>query len=561
MLMPSSINRLDEKTLKCHSIVTLVQWAARRAACGAVQSPRLWMLLAILASPTSLQAGDWPEWGGSGDGNLVSRETNLPSTFERGGERVAWSVRLGSHTYGNPTVADGKVFVGTNAKAIRHDARVTKNHKGAVLCLSEATGEVLWKLVVPERTHGFPVDSHFVHQNMGVCSSPAVDGDRVYVVTSAADIVCLDVNGLSDGNDGPFTEEGQYLAGHNKPPLEVTEKDADIIWQFDPIDEVGIMPHDAASCSVLIHGDYLYTGTSNGVGGMPGKTFFSKHAYVVRPKAPAMIVLDKMTGRLVARERSGISGRLYHGQWSSPSCGTVNGKTLVFFGGGDGFCYAFEAIDSAESKPVDMKLAWSYDCNPPEYRCRNGKPIDYYDGDRRKKDGHNENDETYVGPSQVIATPVFHEGRVYVAIGQDPAHGNGKGMLHCIDASQTGDITQSGSVWIYDKIQRTMATAAVANGAVYLPDVTGKIHCVNAETGQRRWLYDTGAETWGGVLVANDKLYMGNQRYFYVLADGPEPKLLSRIRLGQPAYSTPVAANGKLYVASERYLWAVANPD
>ena len=527
-------------------------------------------LVALLAYPMCGYSADWPQWGGTGNRNLVSGEKDLPDSFEPGSKssdgsgidpattkNVAWTARLGAHTYGNPTVSGGKVFVGTDGLTLRQDSRFTGDQPGVAKCFSEKTGELLWQLIVPKREHGLPIDSHFGHQKLGVCSSPTVDGDRVYLVTGTAEIVCLDTNGMADGNDGPFTDEGQYMAGFGNTPLEVTERDADIIWVFNPIDEVGVIPHDAASCSVLIHGDYLYTGTSNGVGGMQGTTFFSRHAYVVRPEAPAMIVLDKHTGRLVARERSGISRRLFHAQWSSPSCATVNGKTLIFFGGGDGFCYAFEAVDSAGPKTVDMKLVWSYDCNPPEFRYRDGELIGYYDGDKRNKDGHNRNDGTFLGPSQVIATPVFHQGRIYVAIGQDPAHGNGKGLLHCIDPSGTGNITKTGRIWTYDQIQRTMATVAVADGLVYLPDVTGVIHCLDSQTGQRRWVYDTEAETWGGVLVADGKLYLGNQRNFFILAAGDEPTLLSKIRLGAPAYSTPVAANGAVYVASQSYLWAV----
>ena len=52
----------------------------------------------------------------------------------------------------------------------------------------------------------------------------------------------------------------------------------------------------------------------------------------------------KTTGRLAARENIGLSSRLWHAQWSSPSLGEVNGKTLFFIGGGDGVCYAFETL-------------------------------------------------------------------------------------------------------------------------------------------------------------------------------------------------------------------------
>ena len=103
-----------------------------------------------------------------------------------------------------------------------------------------------------------------------------------------------------------------------------------------------------------------------------------------------------------------------------------------------------------------------------------------------------------------------------------------------------------------------MSTAAVHGGLVYVPDVAGKVHCVDAGTGECVWIHDTGAETWGSTLVADGRLYMGNKQHFVVLTAGREqPRLLSEIRLGAAVYSSPIAANGVLYVANGRSLWAV----
>lgn len=513
----------------------------------------------------SALAGDWPQWGGQSERNMVSSEAPLADAFTpgeknpRGGgidmattRNVKWVARLGSAAYGNPTVAGGRVFVGTDDLTVTDDPRFRRTKGGLVKCLDEATGKLLWQLVVPERGRLHKA-MHFSHQHLGVCSSPTVDGDRVYVVTCAGDIVCLDVQGQANGNDGPFRDEAQYMVGPDNPPIELKSTDADILWRFDPIDELGVHVHDAASCSVLIHGEVLYTGTSNGVD--------VSHEKLFAPEAPAFIALDKRTGRLAAREGDGLSARLFHAQWSSPSLARVGDKTLVLLGGGDGVCHAFEALDRVPDQPVDLKKVWSYDCNPPHYRLRDGKPIRYTAGDKRKKDSPNKNDGLYVGPSDIIATPVFHKGRVYVAIGQDPAHGRGKGLLHCIDATLEGDITQTGRVWTYDGLDRTMATATVADGLVYVPDIAGRMHCLDADTGRCYWVYETKAETWGGPLVADGKLFFGTQKEFFIMAAGKEPKVLSRVRLGSPVYSTPIAANGVLYAASQHYLWAVVHAE
>jgi len=520
-----------------------------------------WLGVAVAISWTGIApGGDWPQWGGTDCRNLVSDEKGLPDSFAPGEKKptggvdlattqnVKWVARLGSAAYGNPTVAAGRVYVGTDDLTVSEDPRFKRTRGGLVKCFDEASGRLLWQLVVPVRTD-LPKGIHFSQQHLGICSSPTVENDRAYVVTCDGAVVCLDVHGQANGNDGPFKDEGQYMAAPGKPPVPLAPQDADIIWKLDLVDELGVRPHDAASNSVLIHGDLLYLGTSNGVDG--------PHAKVVAPEAPAFIALDKRTGRLVARENERLSSRLYHAEWSSPSLGRVAGRTLVFLGGGDGVCYAFEALSKAAEKPVSLTKAWSYDCIPPYYKYRDGKPIPYYDGDKRRKDSPNKNDGRYVGPSQLIATPVFYRDRVYVALGQDPAHGRGKGMLHSIDATKTGDVTQSGCLWSYDGLDRTISTVAIADGLLYVTDVAGRLHCLDAETGKLQWVYETKAESWGGPLVADGKLYFGNQKEFFIMTAGREPKVLCRVRLGSPVYSTPIVAHGVVYVASQQYLWAI----
>ena len=493
---------------------------------------------------------------------MVSQEKGLPDSFTPGKrkrttgvdlattENVKWAARLGSENYSTPVVAGGRVYVGTNDDDIG-DPKYQSTEGGVLKCLDEATGKLVWKLVVPRTDRHENKKWLFDNMGLGICSTPAVDGDRVYVVTNRCEVVCLDVNGMANGNQG-FQDEGHYSVAFGAPPVTPGPTDADILWRFDMVSQLPSQPHDAANCSVLVEGDLVYVCTSNGVekGGIT----------VPYPKAPSLIALDKYTGRLAAADDEKIGTRLFHGQWSSPSAGKVSGRTLIFFGAGDGVCYAFQHVTSPLPEGcVPLQKVWSYDCDPPDFRSKDGKPIDYWSGDAREHKG-NTGDGTYAGPCEIIATPVFYRNRVYVAIGQDPRHGRGRGVLHCIDATRTGDITGTGKIWSYDKLDRSLSTVSIAGGLLYIADYAGKIHCLDAETGQCYWVHETKAEIWGSTLVADGKVYIGTQKSFITLAAGREKKLLGEVRVGSPIWASPIAANGVLYVTSQKYLWAVAKP-
>jgi outer membrane protein assembly factor BamB len=410
------------------------------------------------------------------------------------------------------------------------------------MCFDEKSGDFLWQLVVPKLPSGKVND----WENLGLLSSPTVEGDRIYLVTSRCEVICLDVNGQANGNDGPFKDEAQYVVGAGKPKAKIGPKDADIIWKYDMMDELGVFPHNASNCSVLIVDDLVYACTSNGQDWT--------HSNIPSPLSPSFVALDKKTGELRGEDDAHIGPRIFHGQWSSPSTGKVNGRQLVFFGGGDGYCYAFDAKPVKEGDANFLKTVWKYDCNPPNYKVQDGKPIKYPAAE---------------GPSEVNATPVFYNNRVYVATGQDPEHGEGVGILTCIDATKTGDITKTGKIWSYDRIHRSISTVSIDpnTGLLFVGDFSGFVHCLDSQTGKPYWVHDMKAHMWGSTMLADGKVYCGDEDGDLVaLAATKEKKILSAINvdgrevdgpnLGAPIYSTPVVANGVLYVASNYHLYA-----
>jgi len=153
---------------------------------------------------------------------------------------------------------------------------------------------------------------------------------------------------------------------------------------------------------------------------------------------------------------------------------------------------------------------------------------------------------------------VIWDSKVFVANGQDPENGEGRGRLHAIDATQRGDITASGLVWRTEEIRRSLSTVAIHDGLLYVADFSGFFRCLDVTTGEEVWMYDTFAAVWGSPLVADGKVYLGDEDGdVIVLRAGREMEELAEMNLGNAAYGAPVAANGVLYINSRNQLFAL----
>lgn len=505
--------------------------------------PRVLALAALSALVTleglSAQGSDWPQWGRDPSRNMVSPDKGVAGDFDAGKfigtsddidfkttKNVKWIAKLGSQSYGNPTVANGRIYVGTNNDSPR-DPRI-KGDYSCIYCLNAKDGSLIWQLSVPKLGTGKISDWEY----LGICSSPAVEGDRVYLATSRCEIMCVDVNGMADGNQG-YQDEGQYMAGPGKPKMKLGKTDADILWVTNMMEQCGVFPHNITCCSVMIVGDKIWTSTSNG-------TAYDPAEKTPGPNAPCFIVLDKKTGKILAEERSGLSKRMFHSNWSSPTYLKTDEAELAIFPGPDGRVYAFKPKPKGgENGRKVLEETWRFDCNPKEYRFKpDGKPRKY---------------TTRKGPSEVLGTPVVYKGRIYACIGQDPEHGEGSGNLSCISA-------EGKEIWSYSKINRSMTTMSIVDDLVFAADYSGFVYCLDANTGKEYWMHDTSGHIWGSTLVADGKVFVGSEDGFLTVLPATkeyDADKVKEINVTSPIYSTPIVAQGVLYIATHTHLYAI----
>ncbi len=545
-----------------------------------------WYERARIMSALRIGKSDLVMFGGTPARNMVNLvDRNIPDKPDPGDEKALnWKVDLGSLSFGNPVVARGKVFVGTTNSRPRNPRDTMKDpggnfeplDKGVLMCFDEATGKFLWQAVHDKGPAHFSELFFF-----GVSSTPLVEGDRIYYVSNRCTLVCLDVNGFADGNQGIQTEK------YRGPT------DADFIWELDMFEDLGVFPSDSSMSSPMIVGDLVYVVTSNG-GDVDRKS-------VPKPQAPSFLAVNKKTGVPVWKSRL-PGNKIMQVQWSNPAYSDAGGVKQVIFPGGDGWLYSFTA-DKGE-------LLWKFDANP--------KDTVYDSGAGAKSD--------------FIGTPVVDGGMLYIGTGRHPEHFTGIAHFYCIDirkavenAKKNKDLDvsrelvdkigkddedkpkiigkknpDSAVAWHYGgaddrefaprpfQFGLTMSTACIVDGILYISEFSGCLHCLDAKTGKKFWQYDLNGIIWGSPFYVDGKIYLGATGELFVFRHDKAPKVIDEIDNPQAKnqneftgllkakrkqvereyliakveydglmpQNTPVVANGVLYVKTGNTLYA-----
>ena len=167
------------------------------------------------------------------------------------------------------------------------------------MAFRESDGQFMWQAVHDKLQAGRANDWPF----QGVCSSPLVENGIVYYVSNRGELMAVDLDGFRDGkNDGPVTDEKL-----------TREVDVDVLWRYDMMEELGVLQHNMANSSPVVFENLILISTSNGQD--------ESHVNVPAPKAPAIIAVDKTTGKLVWEDNS-VGEKILHGQWSSVAVGS-----------------------------------------------------------------------------------------------------------------------------------------------------------------------------------------------------------------------------------------------
>ncbi|MCA9177135.1 MAG: PQQ-binding-like beta-propeller repeat protein [Planctomycetales bacterium] len=240
--------------------------------------------------------------------------------------------------------------------------------------------------------------------------------------------------------------------------------------------------------------------------------------YSKPPPQQTFYAYDKKSGELLWR--AGVGGRPLDTIYSNPIVRVINGQRMLITGGADGGCHA---VNARTGQPI-----WSF---------------------MMSKRGLN-------------ASPVTDGDHVFISHGEDNIDTVEFGRIQCIDATGTGDVTSSKSVWRVDGVKAGYTGLLLKDGILYVVADTGNLHAYDSKTGKELWTHNLGTVGKGSPVWADGKIYVmevnGNIHILKPSREGCETlshvELSSRVGEGMDEiYASPAIADGYIvFVTRDR---------
>jgi outer membrane protein assembly factor BamB len=393
---------------------------------------------------SSLDLRGWPGWRGPLRTG-VSGGTKLLTHWGKAGPRLLWQATTLGVGFSSPAVSRGRIYV-----------LGTRGDKEHLFVLDAAhAGKELWSAEIG------PLFRPSSTQFMGPRSTPTLDGDRLYALGSAGDLVCLGLDGkerwrkhlLGDfqGQRGPW--------GYSESPL---------------------IDRDAVVCTP----------------GGPGAT---------------MVALNKKTGAVLWKASVPTGSDAAYASAIVAEAGSVR-QYIQFLSG----CLV-------GIRASDGKLLWSYNGVLGAFNC---------------------------------ATPVFHEGHVFITASGQPGK-EGGALLALTPVKDAKGGVNAKEVYRNTTLASYLGGVVLFNGALYGTSDSA-LACIDFKTGKTNW-QNPGVGP-GGIIAADGHLYLRGDNGTMALATASPFRYDEKSRFDPPHRSkittcaAPVIADGKLYLRDQEAL-------
>jgi len=561
-----------------------------------------------------IKPGDWPQWAGTSYRNNVPIAENIPDDWDTGqldrktnkwldGFNIKWVAPLGSQSYGNPVVADGRIYVGTNNShgyLPRYPALVDL---GCLVCFSEEDGSLLWQ----HSSEKLPTGRVHDWEMQGICCAPLVEGKRLWFVSSRGHVICLDTEGYHDGeDDGPIKNEsarifnvpngfpGDDSATELAPAMEALKTGKLSDYVRSEFARVGFELPDSLDIKA---GDKPNTWTFNAMAGDSERAFFARKEGPKLAFYKVVTPADKLEADTIwdfdMMETLGVS------QHNMCSCSVTSYGDILFVNTSNGVdeshlnipapdAPSFIAMDKNTgevhwtdkspgtnilhgqwSSPTVAELGgvpqvifgggdgWLYSFKAD--KGKDGKPELLW-----KFDANPKTSKWILGGrgtrNNIIATPVVYDGLVYCAVGQDPEHGEGIGHLWCINPNKRGDVSPELAFKIEgDKRvpleHRRIQAVIEENGEVAVDNPNSAVvwhySQVDSDGNGRFSFEETMHRSCGTVAIKDDLLYISDFSGLFHCLNAKTGEPYFTYDMFAQAWGSPLIVDGKVYIGDE----------
>jgi outer membrane protein assembly factor BamB len=539
------------------------------------------------------QVFDWPQWQGP-DRNAISKETGLLQEWPKEGPPLAWKVKGLGGGDSTPSVAAGRIY--------------GMSHRGSdeyVWALSEKDGKEIWAVrIAPAHTLDWPQSKE------GPSATPTVDGDRLYVMGLAGNVVCLQAadgkvvwqrNVVADFGgkfpmwsfrESPLVDGDKVICtpgGDEATLVALNKATGETIWksvvpdragggaapnrgpggggpsvmQTDPVlstldkdrnkeisaEEIAAAPAALKALDKNQDGKISedevtpQRGDGGGEGNRPRPRRGPGIMRMMKANAAldadasgaieeaeimnAAVALQKLDANRDGKLTEEEAGMRYMGPQNT---GAAYSSTIAMDFEGQRQYVQFFGMTVAGVAAADGRLLWRYD------KPANGMRIN-------------------------ITTPLHHDGHVFAT----SAYGAGGGLARLTKDAEGESAAEE--VWFSKSMENHHGGVILHDGALFGANGGnggGYLACLDFKTGEVLWNErdaDKRRVTKGSVAFADGRIYYRTEEGPIVLIEPSRREYVERGRFDQPdrtdkpAWAHPVIANGKLYIRDQDTLF------